>query len=84
MGECVYIYTSCCDVLEVWCGFMCLEYVIIAWFEFKSYVLILQPNLRSFWSIRINEFSPGIFMKVVASELAFHSFLNYSNLSLVE
>ena len=66
MGKCVYIYTSCCDVLEVWCGFICLEYVIVAWFELKSCVLILRPSLRVFYSIHINEFSPGVFMKVVA------------------
>ena len=28
---CIYIYISCYDVLEVWCGFVCLENVVVAW-----------------------------------------------------
>ena len=33
MVECAYtyIYISCYDVLEVWCGFVCLENIVVAW-----------------------------------------------------
>ena len=61
---CIYIYISCYDVLEVWCGFVCLEYVVVAWFEFKFRVLTFQPILRVFWSININEFFLCVFMKL--------------------
>ena len=41
---CIYICISCYDVLEVWCGFVCLEYVVVAWFEFKFCLLTFQPT----------------------------------------
>ena len=64
MVECVYTYISCYDVLEIWYGVVCLEYVVVAWFEFKFCVLTFLPTSRAFWSIYINELSPDVFMKL--------------------
>ena len=46
MVECIYI--SCCDVLDIWCGLVYLECVVITWFEFKSCILTSQPTLKAF------------------------------------
>ena len=55
---------SCYDVLEVWCGFVCLENVVVAWFEFKFCILTFQQNSRAFWLIHINEFHIFVPMEI--------------------
>ena len=70
-----------CDVLDVWCDLVCLAWVVVTWFECA---LTLQPTSRVFLLIHINEFGLVVFIKVVAFELSFYSFLNHLNPSSVE
>ena len=53
-------------------------------FDVKPYAFTSLVTLRVFLSIHINESGLDVFMKLYPSELAFRSFLNHSNPSLVE